>query len=196
MRKLRQALVLLSTAVLLRGVALAAPATPAGAQRDLRQMQVHKVSELGLTIWVENLPPWDTQLSSATGRPTFVAQSPEGYHPPAVMTYTSFQKEKVDMTNLGGMASSAIQRASQNFGLSIAQARNLDIINVQYGKLSGFESTFKGLSNGVPMDVVVFVGQAPDRFPVALSVYTMRGKMGSLSEQRRRAWGKLDYIAR
>lgn len=190
-----------AAALVLASEAAAAPAAPISAAstaqaRVLRQMQIHKVADLGLEIWVENQPVWETQLSAITGNPTFVAQSPEGYHPPTVMTYTSFPKEKVPTANLAGMASSAIQRASQNFGLNIAQARNLDIVDTQYGSLIGFEARFKGLADKVPMDVVVFVGQAPGKFPVALSVYTLRGKMGNLDEHRRRAWGKLKYLPR
>jgi len=73
----------------LGALALCARGVLAEPKRALRQMQIHKVRELGLEIWVENQPPWDTTLSTHTGRPTFVAQSPDAYHPPTVMTYMS-----------------------------------------------------------------------------------------------------------
>jgi hypothetical protein len=170
-------------------VAPSAPAAP-------RQMQIHKVAELGLEIWVENQPVWETQLSSQTGHPTFVAQSPEGYHPPTVMTYASWPKEKVAPDLLIDMATTAIRRASENFGLNAGQARNLDITAAKYGSLVGYESVFKGLYDHVAMDVRVFVGQAPGKYPVALNMYTLRGKMANLDEQRRRAWGNLRYLPR
>lgn len=173
-----------------------AKSTTEAAPRALREMQIHKVAELGLEIWVENQPAWDAQLSMATGHATFVAQSPEGYHPPTVMTYASWPKEKVALETLPDVASSAIRRASQNFGLNIAQARSLSITEARYGALVGYESSFKGISEHVPMDVLVFVGQEPGKFLVVLSMYTLRGKMGNLDEQRRRAWDKLRYLPR
>lgn len=172
------------------------PSTAAGGASAKRQMQIHKVPELGLEIWVENQPVWDTQLSAQTGRPTFVAQSPEGYHPPTVMTYASWPKEKVAPDLLIDMATTAIRRSSENFGLNGAQARNLDITPAKYGALVGYESVFKGLYDHVAMDVRVFVGQEPGKYPVALNMYTVRGKMANLDEQRRRAWGNLRYLPR
>lgn len=180
---------------------LAAPAAhaqnngaPAG-KRELRHMQVYRVYELGLELWVENQPPWNAQLSNATGRPTFVAQSPESYHPPTVMTYMSFPKEKVPAGGLHDMAGSAIRRASRDFGLSEEWSLSVPVREAQYGVLRGYEGWFQGKADGTVVDVLVFVGQAPGRFPVAFSVYTVRGKMSSLHEQIRRAWTNVKYLS-
>ena len=166
--------------------------TAPAAAPALREMQVHKVPELGLEIWVENQPAWDTQLSTQTGHPTFVAQSPDNYHPPTVMTYASWPGAKAG--NMRDVAITAIRRASQNFGLNLGQSRGIQPVPAEYGVLRGYEATFGGSADGVPMDVTVFVGQAPGKFPVALSIYTLRGKMPSLDEQRRRSWTKLNYL--
>lgn len=174
--------------------AIAQPAPQDG--RALRQMQIYTVPELGLKIWVENQPPWETQLSKETGRPTFVAQSPEGYHPPTVMTYVSFPKEKVADETMQSMALSAIRRASLNFGLTEAQSRSINPNAASYGVLRGFEGVFIGKAHGSLIDVQIFVGQAPGRFPVVLTMYTMRDKLPNLVEQRRRAWTKLQYLGR
>ena len=182
-------------------LALSLPAPAAHAQgspeakRNLRHMQIYRVKELGLELWVENQPPWETQLSNATGHPTFVAQSPESYHPPAVMTYTSFPKEKVRADALYETAGSAIRRASQNFGLSQDWSFGIPLREASYGQLRGYEGTFEGKADGTVVDVLVFVGQAPGKFPVAFSVYTVRGKMSSLSEQIRRAWTNVKYLS-
>ena len=181
---------LLTALALVAGSVLAAPT-----ERAPRAMQISKVPELGLEIWSENQPPWDTELSNATGRPSFVVHSPDGYHPPTVMTYTSFPKENVGQAQLADMARSAIKRASQNFGLGPAEVKRVMTQAASYGALEGYEATFEGRADGVPMDVTVFVGQARGKFPVALSIYTLRGKIGTLNEQRRRAWGKLRYLA-
>jgi hypothetical protein len=177
---------------------LAALAVSAGraraAQPALREMQVYKVPELKLEVWVENQPPWHTELSSETGHPTFVAQSPDSYHPPTVMTYASWPDANSPDSALQNMATTAIRRASQNFGLNAGQARGINPLGAQYGVLRGYEATFDGVVDGTPMDIVVFVGQARGNFPVALTVYTLRGKSGALTEQRRRSWSKLKSL--
>jgi hypothetical protein len=101
-----------------------------------------------------------------TGHPTFVAQNPELYHPPTVMTYMTWPDAKSPDSLLPIMATTAIRRASQNFGLNLGQA----------------------------LAVMLFVGQAPGRFPVVLTIYTQHGKMGSLVEHRRRSWTRIRYL--
>ena len=162
--------------------------------RHLREMQIHKVPELGLAIWVENQPPWEAELSHTSGHPSFIVQSPDHHHPPVVVTYASWPQERVSDAQLPQVASSAIQRASQNFGLNLAQARAVPKNAVQYGVLSGFEGQCVGRVQGVAMDVRIFVGQTSGKFPVALSIYTLEGKMGHLGEVLRRSWGQLRYL--
>ena len=194
-------LCLVVSAALAMPVARAEPRQPDRHERGpaakpaLRHMQIYRIKELGLELWVENQPPWEAQLSQATGRPTFVAESPQSYHPPTVMTYMSFQKEKVPAGDLRDTASAAIRRASQNFGLSADWSYGIPIREAHYGVLDGYEGTFEGKADGTVVDVLVFVGQAPGKFPVAFSVYTVRGKMSSLSEQIRRAWTNVKYLS-
>jgi hypothetical protein len=162
--------------------------------RALRQMQIHRLSGLGLEVWVENQPVWSTELSDAGGHPGFVAQSPEDYHPPAVMSYGSWPKERVPDDLVTIMASSAIQRASANFGLNAGEARAIVPVAMRHGELNGFEASFIGKVGARPMDVKIFVGQAPGKFPVVMSVYTLQGKLHLLDEVLRRAWGKVRYL--
>jgi hypothetical protein len=172
----------------------AATGVLAAPNRALREMQVYKLPELKLKIWIENQPPWTTQVQQQNGHATFIAESPENYHPPTVMTFTSWPDARTADDKLYGLASAAIRRASQNFGLTIGQARGLQVVGAEYGLLRGYQSIFEGSSEGTAMDVVVFVGQAPGRFPVVLCLYTQRGKIGNLTEHRRRSWGKLKYL--
>jgi hypothetical protein len=174
------------------GQTISAQPTPAQT-KALREMQIYKVPELGLNIWVENQPPWEAELSNATGHPSFVVQSPNNYHPPAVLTYASWPNERA--TDINPVAQTAISRASQNFGLNANQARSVTKLPTSHGVLRGLEGSFAGQVEGVAMDVRVFVGQAPGRFPVALSVYTLAGKMGHLQDVVRRGWGKLAYLS-
>jgi hypothetical protein len=162
--------------------------------RHLREMQIHPVPALGLRIWVENQPPWEAELNQASGHPSFIVQSPEQHHPPVVMTYASWPQERVSDTQLPQVAHTAIQRASQNFGLNLAQARAVVPRAAHYGGFRGFEGQCVGRMQGIAMDVKIFVGQHSGRFPVALSIYTLEGKMGHLAEVLRRSWGQLEYL--
>jgi len=166
----------------------------AGPKRRLREMQIYKVPELGLAIWVENQPPWEAALSTANGRPVFVVQAPDHHHPPVAMTYASWPQEQVPDTQMQQVASTAVRRASENFGLNRAQSRALTLRSAKYGVLSGTESQFEGRVDGILVDVLVFVGQASGRYPVALSIYTITGKLIHVREVLRRSWGQLSYL--
>ncbi|GIZ52334.1 hypothetical protein NCCP691_23480 [Noviherbaspirillum aridicola] len=158
-----------------------------------REMQIHKVRELGLEIWVENQPPWRTELQRGA-HPTFIAEAPEAHHPPAVMSYSSWPKERVAEGAFATMARTAITRASQNFGLNVAASRALTILPAKHASLSGHEADFVGTVQGVAMDVRIFVGQEKGRFPVVLTLYTRKGKIHHLEQHVRRAWGRLAYL--
>src|SRR5207253_2789288 len=83
-----------AVAVLCPEASLAQSATTT--ERALREMQIHKIPELGLEIWVENQPAWEAELSRTSHHhSSFVVQSPDSFHPPTVMTYASWPKERV-----------------------------------------------------------------------------------------------------
>lgn len=162
--------------------------------RHPRQMQIYSIPELGIKVGAENQPPWEVNITHAGKQATLTAQSPENYYPPTAMTFTAFPKEKVATAQLPIIASSAIERASQNFGLTEAQANTLIKTPAQYGVLQGYESNFHTQLQGTSMDVKIFVGQAKGQYPVALSIYTLAGKMPLLSEVIRRSWANLSYL--
>ena len=180
-------------ALVLMAGALLPPLTPA-AERAKREMQIHKVTELGLEIWVENEPPWDAELMRAVTLPSFVVQSPADYYPPAVMTYISLPASAVDDASMLGMATTAIRRAAENYRVTPTTRVTLKPQPARYGELSGFEADFEGWANGEAVDVKVFVGHQPGRFPVAMQAYTLRGKLAQLVEPTRRAWGHVKYL--
>lgn len=193
---------MVSTARIAVALALAAAAWPAQGgpsekaegPRAKREMQVFKVAELGLKVWVENQPPWEAQLLTDKGPPIFAAASPVGYHPATVMMVSSWPKERVRDDLMEEMAVGAIRRASQNFGLTESHSRAVFPAAARYGQLQGYEATFAGVADALPVDVKMFVGQASGRFPVVLTVYTQSGKMPQLSEQIRRSWNNLTYL--
>lgn len=160
----------------------------------LREMQIHNIPELGLQIWVENQPAWEAVLSNTNGHPSFIVQSPTTYHPPAVITYASWPKLSVTSDMLPGVASAAIRRASENFGLNRGQSRGIAIHATGYGELKGYEADFVGRAQRVPMDVKIFVGQTAGKYPVVLCIYTLEGKMTQLNEVIRRSWQRVKYI--
>ena len=177
--------------------ALAFGASAAVAQastRAQREMQIHKVTELGLEIWVENEPPWEAELMPGPSLPRFVAQSPTDYYPPSVMTYVASPRALTAAESFESMAVSTIRRAAENYNLSASAWAALRPEPARYGVLEGFESTFDGIANGEQVSVRVFVGRAPGRFPVALQAYTLRGKIDHLREPVRRAWTSLKYL--
>ncbi|MCW5233082.1 hypothetical protein [Verminephrobacter eiseniae] len=185
-----------ATVLALLGAPISAQAqTAAQSPRALREMQIHRVAQLGLEIWVENQPAWETRLSTTPhGHPCFEAQSPDSYFPPAVLTYASWPKERVPQEQLLPIATTAIRQASQNFGWNPGQSRGLHPVAASHGVLQGFEADFPGQADGQPLDVKVFVGQTPGRFPVVAWVYTQRKRMEQLREVLRRSWGKLKYL--
>ena len=181
----------LSVAALLTGTFV--PPSSA-AERAQREMQIHKVAELGLEIWVENQPPWEAELMKASTLQSFVVQSPADYYPPAVMTYISLPGSVVDNANMLGVATTAIRRASENYRVPGTQRVVLKPQPAQHGPFTGDEASFDGWANGEAVEVRVFVGHVPGRFPVAMQAYTQKGKLAQLSQPIRRAWGNLKYL--
>jgi hypothetical protein len=163
-------------------------------ERALREMQIHKVRELGLEIWVENQPPWSAELLKAATLPRFVVQSPADYYPPAVMTYIGMPGSAVDPNALLDVATTAIRRAAENYNLPGPQRVVLKPTPVSYGAFNGYEATFDGWANSEAVEVKVFVGQAAGGFPVAMQAYTLRGQLAQLREPIRRAWASLKYL--
>jgi hypothetical protein len=155
---------------------------------------MRKVPELGLSIWVESQPAWDAQLQTGGGHPSFVVQSPDNYEPPAVMTYGTWPKQQVTDAQMRVVASTAIQTASKNFGLDAGRAQAIKQVEATHGVLKGMEGQFVGRQQGQAIDVRIFVGHSSGRFPVALTIYTLEGKMGHFAEVVRRAWGRVAYL--
>jgi hypothetical protein len=162
--------------------------------RVLREMQIYEVKSLGLEIWIENQPAWEVGTQMHNGRPTFTARSPENYHPPAAMTVAAWQDKQVTDMQFADVARSAIRHGSQNFGVSAGEARSIAVLPAVHGGLQGWEADFAGHAQSMEMDVRLFVGRASGRYPVVLTMYTMRGKMVHLNEVVRRGWGNLAYM--
>jgi hypothetical protein len=159
-----------------------------------REMQIHRLRELGLEIWIENQPPWELERVDVNGRPQWAASSPDNYHPPSALVFASWQDVPSIETFVETTAGHAIRRASRNFGLNGQDSRAIKVTPARYGVLEGFESDFIGKVEQVVMEVRIFVGRQPGKFPVALTAYTLQGKLGLLSEVIRRSFTNVKYL--
>lgn len=194
--------ILAVTAAVMAGTGLArarsdAPKTgtaAAAGTRALREMSIHRIAELGLEIWIENQPAWDLERVESAGRAQWAASSPEAYHPPAAIVFASWPDLRGDTAYFETTAGNAIRRGSLNFGLTRQEARQIRVRPARYGVLEGFEGDFPGTVEQIAMDVKIFVGRQPGRFPVALTVYTLRGKLAMLSEVIRRGFTSVKYL--
>jgi len=164
------------------------------AERAKRPMTVHKLEELGLEIWTEGEPEWETELLHYGKKAVFTAQSPVLYYPPAAMSYASFPGMEVDSQELQEVALSAIQQSGRNYQLSAESVEQIAPVAVTYSELTGYEATFSGRAHEEDVDVKVFVGHKPGKGPVVMQGYTLKGKLPHISEQIRRAWENVTYL--
>ena len=163
-------------------------------ERALRPMHIHKVPALGLEIWTEYQPEWSTELVHQGKKPLFIVQSPPLSYPPAAMSYASFPGMQVRPDELKAVATSALRRAARNYRVPAQQRQRLEATPARYGELSGYEGRFSGSAHGEAVDVQVFIGQKPGKWPVMMQIYTLPGKLPHLSEQIRRAWTHVRYL--
>ena len=164
------------------------------AERAKRPMAMHELPELGLEIWTEDQPEWDTKIVQYGEKAIFTAQSPIYYYPPIAMSYASFAGMEVTGEELQQIAAGAIQQAGRNYQLSEESVKQLTPSPYTYGELTGYEASFSGIANEEEVDVKVFVGHKPGKGPVVMQGYTLKGKLSHISEQIRRAWTNVRYL--
>jgi hypothetical protein len=180
---------------LLAAAMLATVATAAEPEKLGRQMQVHKVKEVGLEIWTELEPTWETRLETPPGmRPTFAVETPASTYPPAGMSF-AVPGYVISPAELPTVVKSAVRQAARNYGLSDAEIELIPLNPATYGELKGYEAQFAAVADTVPVDVRVFFGHEPGKPVVAMQVYTLRGKLPHLAEQIRRSWSHVAYLA-
>lgn len=170
---------------------------PIAAAEDVykRPMVIHKVAELGLEIWTEANPAWDTVVAREPGAPRaiFSAETPGQTYPPAGMTW-AVPGVKATEAEFPQVARSALRQAALNYGLKEAAIQGIALRKAVYGELSGFEGEFPALADETPVDVRVFFGHVPGKPVVAMQVFTLRGKLPHLAEQIRRSWSNVRYL--
>lgn len=176
------------TTIFFLGLALSADA----AERTGRPMIIHRLPTLGLEIWTEQDPEWETHLSQRSGAATFVAETPALTYPPAHMSWTTLPQLRFDARDLQAGAQGALHQVAANH--HVRSPKQIPITHQQYGDLTGYETTFEALSENIPIEVRAFCGHRPGKQPVLMQVTTLKNKSAHLTEHIRRSWNNVRYL--
>jgi hypothetical protein len=180
---MKQALLIL--AILTSLDAIAAPRTG-------RPMIIHRLPALGLEIWTEQDPEWETQLSTGSGRATFTAETPALTYPPAQMSWTTMPQLRFDPKDLQEGAAGALHQVAANH--RVASPTQIPITRQHYGDLIGYETIFEARSENIPIEVRAFCGHRPGKQPVLMQITTLKSKGMHLAEHIRRSWNNVRYL--
>jgi len=162
------------------------------AERTGRPMIIHRLPELGLEIWTEQDPEWETHQSNHSGAATFVAETPALTYPPAHMSWTTLPQLRFDARDLETSARGALHQVAANHRIKSPQ--KISITQRQYGDLIGYETVFAARSQNVPIEVRAFCGHRPGKQPVLMQLTTLKNKSAHLAEHIRRSWSNVRYL--
>lgn len=166
--------------------------TANAAERTGRPMIIHRLPTLGLEIWTEQDPEWETHLSDRAGAATFIAETPALTYPPAQMSWTTLPQLRFDPRDLQAGAEGALHQVAANHHLQAPT--QIPITSRQYGDLIGYETTFAARSHNIPIEVRAFCGHRPGKQPVLMQVTTLKNKTAHLAEHIRRSWNNVRYL--
>jgi len=155
-------------------------------------MRIHKVIELGLEIWTEATPEWDTRLERIDEQSRFVAETPALTYPPAGMTWVSKPHSLFAENEVESAARGAIDRIAHGYGVPESSAIELKMAH--YGDLTGFQADFSAPRRTTPVDVRIFLGHKPGRAAVVMQASTLQGKLRHIDEHIRRSWTNVRYL--
>lgn len=157
-----------------------------------RPMRIHKVDALGLEIWTEATPEWDTRLERLDEQSRFVAETPALAYPPAGMTWVSKPGSLFAEAELEEAARGVVHRVARNYG--VREPSKLELTTARYGDLTGYRGDFSSPLRAMPVDVRVFLGHRPGRAAVVMQACTLKGKLGHIDEHIRRSWTNVRYL--
>lgn len=180
-----------TTTIFLLGL-MAAQSTASAATRTGRPMIVHRLPSLGLEIWTEQDPEWETHLTERTNAATFIAETPALSYPPAQMSWTTLPQLRFDPQDLEAGAQGALHQVAASH--HVRAPTQIPITRQQYGDLIGYETTFEAESQSVPVEVRAFCGHRPGKHPVLMQVTTLKNKSAHLAEPIRRSWTHVRYL--
>ena len=166
--------------------------TAYAAERIGRPMIIHRLPTLGLEIWTEQDPEWETQLSTRSGAATFTAETPALTYPPAQMSWTTLPQLRFDTRDLKTGAEGALHQVAANHHLRAPT--KIPITRQQYGELMGYETIFEATSQNIPIEVRAFCGHTPGKQPVLMQLTTLKHKSAHLAQHVRRSWNNVRYL--
>jgi hypothetical protein len=162
------------------------------AQRSGRPMIIHRLPALGLEIWTERDPEWETRLSRHAAAASFIAETPVLTYPPAHMSWTTLPQLRFEPRDLQAGAEGALHQVAAEHHV-LAPTR-IPINPQQYGELIGYETVFEAQSQSLPIEVRVFCGHRPGKQPVLMQLTTLKNKSAHLAEHVRRSWSNVRYL--
>lgn len=162
------------------------------ANRAGRPMIIHRLPALGLEIWTEQDPEWETHQSNRASAAIFTAETPALTYPPAQMSWTTLPQLRFDPLDLPAGAAGALHQLAAKH--RAREPKQIAITRQQYGDLIGYETTFAARSENVPVEVRAFCGHRPGKQPVLMQVTTLKGKSAHLAEHIRRSWSNVRYL--
>ena len=166
--------------------------TAYAAERIGRPMIIHRLPTLGLEIWTEQDPEWETQLSTRSGAATFIAETPALTYPPAQMSWTTLPQLRFDSGDLEAGAEGALHQVAANHHLRAPT--QIPITRQQYGDLIGYETIFEATSQNIPIEVRAFCGHTPGKQTVLMQLTTLKNKSAHLAQHVRRSWNNVRYL--
>lgn len=181
---MKQAIALIATLLLTLSVH--------SAQRMGRPMIIHRLPALGLEIWTEQDPEWETHLSNRSGAATFTAETPALTYPPAHMSWTTLPQLTFDPQDFKAGAEGALHQVAANH--HVRAPTQIPITRQRYGDLTGYQTVFEAHSQNIPVEVRVFCGHQPGKHPVLMQVTTLKNKSAHIAEHIRRSWNNVRYL--
>lgn len=166
--------------------------TAYAAEQIGRPMIIHRLPTLGLEIWTEQDPEWETHLSTRAGAATFIAETPALTYPPAQMSWTTLPQLRFDPRDLKAGAEGALHQVAANH--HVRAPTQIPITPQQYGDLTGYETVFAAKSQNIPIEVRAFCGHRPGKQPVLMQLTTLKNKSAHLAQHVRRSWNNVRYL--
>lgn len=164
------------------------------AERYKRPMTIHKIERMGLEVWTELEPKWNTELMMNGRKPIFVAHTPHNTYPMSGMTWVNHKEVIISDETYEEIAKSLFKKAAKNYQITVTDFNNSNFTVASYGQLKGYEFNFEGKLGTSLVDVKIFTGRALNKGPITMQAYTSQGKMNQISEQIRRSWGNTKYL--
>lgn len=170
---------------------LVAQAVYAQQQEQSRKMVtvVVESGNIAYEVSVDANPPWRYRTMRIQGYPVFVAHTPKGYSPLATVNIRFFPGMGVKASKMKAFSRGAIDSALQNYN---AQSTP-ELAPAHYGRLEGYQVTFRGRVTGKPRAVRIFIARNSKGDVMTLSVFTLPDKISHVMPAVERIWESIRF---